>query len=86
MLAPKRGNRETWQNCSPRIQIIIGRAIITSVLICLPTHTKTEVVYVNRDAIWQAFAETGDVVYYLLYRAIDAEKTELDDTRGCAAD
>ena len=55
-------------------------------MIRLLTHTKTEVVYVNRDAIWQAFAETGDVVYYLLYKAIDAEKTELDDTRGCAAD
>ena len=39
----------------------------------------------NRDAIWQAFAETGDVVYYLLYKAIDTEKTELDDTRGTVA-
>ena len=80
-----RGNRETWQNCSPKIQKFIGRAIITSVLICLPTHTKTEVVSMSKDAIWQAFAETGDVVYYLLYKAIDAEKTELDDTRGTVA-
>ena len=54
-------------------------------MIRLLTHTKTEVVYVNRDAIWQAFAETGDVVYYLLYKAIDAEQTEAKDTRGSAA-
>ena len=39
----------------------------------------------SKDAIWQAFAETGDVVYYLLYKAIDAAKTELDDTRGTVA-
>ena len=26
----------------------------------------------SKDAIWKAFAETGDVVYYLLYKAIDA--------------
>ena len=39
----------------------------------------------SKDAIWKTFAETGDVVYYLLYKAIDAEKTELDDTRGTVA-
>ena len=36
-------------------------------------------------AICQAFAGTGYVVYYLLYKAIDADKTELDDTRGIVA-
>ena len=39
----------------------------------------------SKDVIWQAFAETGDVVYYLLYKAIDAEQTEANDTRGTAA-
>ena len=51
-------------------------------MIHLPTHTKTEVVYVNRDAIWQAFAETGEPVYYLLYKAIGAEKNN-DDRHAC---
>ena len=40
----------------------------------------------SKEAIWKTFTETGEVVYYLLYKAIDAEKTELEDTRGCAAD
>ena len=26
----------------------------------------------SKETIWRAFAETGDVVYYLLYKAIDA--------------
>ena len=26
----------------------------------------------SKEAIWKAFAETGEVVYYLLYKAIDA--------------
>ncbi len=39
----------------------------------------------SKEAIWKAFAETGEVVYYLLYKAIDADETEHEDTRGCAA-
>ena len=39
----------------------------------------------SKDAVWRAFAETGDIVYYLLYKAIDAEQTEAKDTRGTAA-
>ena len=30
---------------------------------------NAEVMDVQFDAIWQAFAETGDPLYYLLYRA-----------------
>ena len=31
----------------------------------------------NQDPIWQAFAETGDPLYYLLYRAVEKlEKAE----------
>ena len=29
----------------------------------------TEVSRMKQDPIWQAFAETGDPLYYLLYRA-----------------
>ena len=25
----------------------------------------------SKDAIWQAFAETGDPLYYMLYKATD---------------
>ena len=39
----------------------------------------------SKDAIWKAFAETGEVVYYLLYKAIDAEDKELEESRGSAA-
>lgn len=28
----------------------------------------------SADAIWQAFSETGDPVYYLLYQAVRHEK------------
>lgn len=31
-----------------------------------------EVVNVEYDAIWQAFAQTGDPVYYLLYKGLGA--------------
>ena len=27
----------------------------------------------NKDAIWQAFAETGDPIYYMLYKATQNE-------------
>ena len=27
----------------------------------------------SKEAIWKAFAETGEPVYYLLYKAIDRE-------------
>lgn len=33
----------------------------------------------ERDAVWQAFSETGDPVYYLLYKSMhekDADKKE----------
>ncbi len=30
----------------------------------------------SKEAIWRAFAETGEVVYYLLYRALDAEREQ----------
>lgn len=39
----------------------------------------------SKDALWKAFAETGEPVYYLLYRAIDAERTEHETSRGTAA-
>ena len=29
----------------------------------------------REDEIWKAFAETGEPLYYLLYRALGAEKT-----------
>ena len=32
----------------------------------------------ERDAIWQAFAETGDPVYYLLYKQARNTKTDAD--------
>ena len=30
----------------------------------------------QRDPIWRAFAETGDPLYYLLYRAVNAAEKE----------
>ena len=30
----------------------------------------------QRDPIWQAFAETGDPLYYLLYRAANTAQGE----------
>jgi len=36
-----------------------------------------------QDEIWKAFAETGEPVCYLLYRAIAAEKRD-DDTHARA--
>ena len=42
--------------------------------------------YMRADAIWSAFAETGDPLCYLLYRAMDAgRRRETDETRGTAA-
>ena len=36
------------------------------------------IVMKNEDAIWQAFRETGDPIYYLLYKASDKEKSDGD--------
>lgn len=38
------------------------------------------------DAIWQAFAQTGDPVYYLLYKGLDsrAEEDSKEDRPGDA--
>ena len=30
----------------------------------------------QRDPMWRAFAETGDPLYYLLYRAVNAAEEE----------
>lgn len=30
----------------------------------------------ERDAIWQAFADTGDPMYYLLYKSTQDQKPE----------
>ena len=30
----------------------------------------------KQDPIWQAFAETGDPLYYLLYRVVERQKGE----------
>jgi len=37
--------------------------------------TNCEVVVLNSDLIWQAFSDTGDPMYYLLYKAA-SEKEE----------
>jgi len=34
------------------------------------------------DEMWKAFAETGEPVYYLLYKAMGAEKTH-DERHAC---
>jgi hypothetical protein len=36
-----------------------------------------------KDAIWQAFRETGDPLYYLLYKALD-EQEKTGHTPGAA--
>lgn len=33
----------------------------------------------NSDAVWRAFAETGDPVCYLLYKSVERKKTPKDD-------
>ena len=38
---------------------------------------ETEVSRMKQDPIWQAFAETGDPLYYLLYRA--AQRTDREE-------
>ena len=35
--------------------------------------------YMRADAIWSAFAETGDPLCYLLYRAMDAGRREKEE-------
>jgi hypothetical protein len=41
----------------------------------------------SEEAIWRAFAETGEPVYYLLYRAAQEEKREREENaaRGVIA-
>ena len=40
----------------------------------------------SKEAIWKAFAETGEPVYYLLYKAIDTEmKREKKQARSITA-
>ena len=34
------------------------------------------------DEMWKIFAETGEPVYYLLYRALGTEKTH-DERQAC---
>lgn len=36
------------------------------------------IVMKKEDAIWQAFRETGDPIYYLLYKASDEKKSDGD--------
>ena len=31
-----------------------------------------EVIALNDDAIWMAFKETGDPIYYLLYKSVES--------------
>ena len=39
----------------------------------------------SADAIWKAFAETGEPMFYLLYRAAHAQGERKEDTaRGIA--
>lgn len=38
-----------------------------------------EVVLMERDAVWQAFAETGDPIYYLLYKRMRSRKTDANE-------
>ena len=30
----------------------------------------------NKDPVWQAFARTGDPVYYLLYKTVQSKEKE----------
>ena len=41
---------------------------------------RAEVVDVQFDAIWQAFAETGDPVCYMLYKAVKRDRTVRTDS------
>ena len=41
---------------------------------------NAEVMDVQFDAIWQAFAETGDPVCYMLYKAVSRDRPEKTDS------
>ena len=36
----------------------------------------------SKDAIWQAFAETGDPLYYMLYKATQDERSAPQNDPG----
>ena len=40
---------------------------------------RAEVIGLEFDAIWQAFAETGDPVCYMLYKAVSRDRGETTD-------
>jgi hypothetical protein len=39
-----------------------------------------EVIGLEFDAIWQAFAETGDPVCYMLYKAVNRDRRDNTDS------
>ena len=41
---------------------------------------NAEVIGLAYDAIWQAFAETGDPVCYMLYKAVNREGKDKTDS------
>ncbi len=41
--------------------------------------------YMRAEAMWKAFADTGDPLCYLLYKAMGTVKAEKEETRGSAA-
>ena len=43
---------------------------------------RAEVVNMELDAIWQTFAETGDPVCYMLYKAAQRGRTEKETDPG----
>ena len=46
---------------------------------------RTEVKNMMQDPIWQAFAQTGDPLYYLLYRAVICqERAETGKRQTCS--
>ena len=44
-----------------------------------PLQTLSAEVVRMQDAIWQAFRETGDPLYYMLYRALADEKADAEN-------
>ena len=46
---------------------------------------RAEVVNMELDAIWQTFAETGDPVCYMLYKAAKNRRPEKEDDPGKGA-
>ena len=46
---------------------------------------RTEVSRMRQDAVWQAFAQTGNPLYYLLYcAAVRQNETEKDGEQSCS--